>query len=507
MNFSSYQLAIFDFLANNPTKSLTINAVAGSGKTTTAIEAIRRTPTNQSVLAIAFNKSTATDWQSKTANMRNVQAKTLHSHGMQAFIRAKVRTKLDTMKWRKYISDNALSSVISQEDNEYFAFCKNASQLLDLCRINLITFGEIEKIEEIADRHSIECIADEVSVVNELLNLVYRLDTTNGTAIIDFTDMITLPIMVGSLKKHIAKYQHVFIDEAQDLSKAQQQLMLASIDTTKKGRFVAVGDPRQAINGFCGAMNDSFSQLEALADKSLPLSVNYRCGKAMIKLAQEIVPQIEAHEGAIEGVVDEVMDLKLANKGDMVICRKSAPLVALCLRLLAANKIAYVKGTDICEGLKNLMKKSKAKEINELFLWLDKELEKVRQNLLAKGIKAEAVGSCPSVTRFEDKIKCLQVLSERCCTITEVENLLDRIFTEVNSGKAITLSTIHKAKGLEADNVFIALPSCLPMTWKGQQSWEYEQEQNLRYVAVTRAKKVLHFINLDEEGLANIVVD
>ena len=98
----------------------------------------------------------------------------------------------------------------------------------------------------------------------------------------------------------------IFIDEAQDLSKAQQQLMLASIE--EGGRFIAVGDPRQAINGFCGAMNDSFNQLEVLAQNSLPLSVNYRCGSNMINLAQEIVPQIEAHEGAIEGLKNEIAE-------------------------------------------------------------------------------------------------------------------------------------------------------------------------------------------------------
>lgn len=503
MNFSEYQNNIFEFVVNNLNKSLTIKSVAGSGKTTTAIEAIKRIPRNEEVLSIAFNKAVVTDWQTKMANMRNVQCRTLHGHGMKTFIRAKIKTKLDNLKWLKYIRENDLSSVVSREnEQEYNLFVNNAKRLLDLCRINLILNGQIDEIEAIAEKHNIECLADEVSVVNDILNLCYQLD---NDGLIDFTDMIVLPTMVKSLNKYIEKFPHVFIDEAQDLSKAQQKLMLMSIK--KGGRFIAVGDPRQAINGFCGAMNDSFSQLEELAQNTLPLSVNYRCGRKMIELAQEIVPHIEAHEGAIEGVVDEVTDLKGVTKGDMIICRKSAPLIGLCLRLLSVGKIAYVKGQDICESLKTLIKKSKAKDIETLFEWIDKEIEKQRQKLIAKGIKAEAVDSCPSIVHLQDKLKGLQILSERCCTLDEVCNLLDRIFTEVASGKAITLSTVHKSKGLEADNVFVALPNCLPMTWKGQQEWEYEQEMNLKYVAITRAKKQLHFINVDEDKLVDIVVD
>lgn len=505
MNFSTFQNDIFDFVTTNNNKSLTINAVAGSGKTTTAIEAIKRIPRQEEVLAMAFNKSIATEWQTKMAVLRNVQCRTLHSHGMKTFIRAKIKTKLDNNKWQKYITENELSSVVSREDNEYYLFCSNTKRLLDLCRLNLLTYGQVDEIEEVAERHNIECIADEVTVVNDLLNLCYSLDKEGNTTIIDFTDMIVLPTMVKSLNKYVEKFPHVFIDEAQDLSKAQQALMLMSI--AKNGRFIAVGDPRQSINGFCGAMNDSFTQLEELAQNSLPLSVNYRCGRNMINLAQEIVPQIEAHDDAIDGVVDEVTDLKNISKGDMIICRKSAPLIGLCLRLLSVGKIAYVKGQDICDSLKTLIKKSKADDIESLFEWLDKEIENQRKKLIAKGIKADAVESCPSIIHLQDKLKCLQILTERCCTLQEVNNLLDKIFTEVNSGKAITLSTVHKSKGLEADNVFIALPNCLPMTWKGQQSWEYEQECNLKYVAVTRAKKQLHFIKIDEDQLKDIVVD
>ena len=63
------------------------------------------------------------------------------------------------------------------------------------------------------------------------------------------------------------------------------------------------------------------------------------------------------------------------------------------------------------------------------------------------------------------------------------------------------LSTVHKAKGLEADNVYIICPDSLPMKFENQQEWEYAQEMNLKYVAVTRAKKKLVFVDVPEERL------
>jgi DNA helicase-2/ATP-dependent DNA helicase PcrA len=59
----------------------------------------------------------------------------------------------------------------------------------------------------------------------------------------------------------------------------------------------------------------------------------------------------------------------------------------------------------------------------------------------------------------------------------------------------VKIYTIHRAKGLEADRVFILNYSRLPETKIGQNEWEMEQEINLKYVAITRAKKVLYLIN------------
>ena len=77
-----------------------------------------------------------------------------------------------------------------------------------------------------------------------------------------------------------------------------------------------------------------------------------------------------------------------------------------------------------------------------------------------------------------------------------MEELVEKINSIFSGNKedAIQLSTVHKAKGLEADNVFILCPSLMPSKI-AKKDWEWETEKNLIYVAYTRAKKSLNFLS------------
>ena len=95
-----------------------------------------------------------------------------------------------------------------------------------------------------------------------------------------------------------------------------------------------------------------------------------------------------------------------------------------------------------------------------------------------------------------DKIRALEVIGENCCTIQELNERIDTIFAEERT-EGISLSTVHKAKGLENDRVFIACDSLMPSK-SAHLPWEVEQEKNLQYVAYTRAKTYLGFLSEEE---------
>ena len=60
--------------------------------------------------------------------------------------------------------------------------------------------------------------------------------------------------------------------------------------------------------------------------------------------------------------------------------------------------------------------------------------------------------------------------------------------------EAVLLSTVHRAKGMESERVYIAEPLTLPLLWEGQKQWQEQQEQNLLYVALSRSTKDLFLI-------------
>ena len=507
MKYSKFQENIF--AAAMATFSFVVNAVAGSGKTTTMVEVAKRLRSNfKSVLFLAFNKSIATELASRMQGS-GADCKTLHAVGYSALFKVLGRAmKVNDRKWSTYLDENlenlcSISFVTpnGQEDGKAKReFISNAMKLLNLCRINLIKGGDLQGIQSLAYYHGmIESPTDEMDefeCVNEILYKCYELD---NTCEVDFTDMITLPITDKKVNTKIAKYDVVIVDEAQDLSKAQQQVMLSCIK--RGGKFIAVGDPRQAINGFAGSDANSFAELKELADgKELPLSCCYRCGKTIINAAQEIVQDIEAFEGASEGNIETVYDFNKLGTRDMILCRLSAPLVGLCLNMLASGISAKVKGTDILEGLKKMIVKSKAATIAELFAVFEKETEKLIKQAEKNGM--ENPSQAPSVVRYTDRVECIRIVSEGCITIEQLVSNLNQLFADEISGNCVTLSTIHKAKGLESDNVFIILPSKLPLTFDGQKEWQYTQELNLKYVAITRAKKNLFWVCLSDRDLA-----
>ena len=306
---SKYQKAFFTFLQKGRA-NVVLDAVAGSGKSTTIVRALALIPADKRVLFLAFNKSIVEELKRKIGNMPNVDIKTLHSLGASAITRS-LKSAVNPDKYKAYINDGiATKSIFPYNDNltaeERGDWKQNIMSLIDLGRVNLVK--RADDLEELAFKHNLILVDNEISIAMRAIGW----GLTN-TSEIDFTDMIYFPCVK---KIQLFRYDYVFIDECQDLNAAQRTLFLQCIKTG--GRFVAVGDPRQAIYGFAGADVESFNLLKNLPHTAhMPLSVCYRCDASIIASAKEIVPQIEAREGAPNGTIDMDAKLEQVQDGDM----------------------------------------------------------------------------------------------------------------------------------------------------------------------------------------------
>jgi hypothetical protein len=140
--------------------------------------------------------------------------------------------------------------------------------------------------------------------------------------------------------------------------------------------MIFVGDPCQAIYGFTGADSDAMDQLRAATNAiTLPLTVTYRCPKAIVAEANKLVPDIVAHEDAPQGIVRSIeydgMFGENLSKDDVVLCRNTAPLVQLAYTFLAKGIACRVEGRAIGEGLAKLAKRWKLSGLAALLTKLE----------------------------------------------------------------------------------------------------------------------------------------
>lgn len=496
---SKYQQAIFDFISHGVGNAV-INATAGSGKTSTLVNALRLINSDLSVLFIAFNKDIVTELKKKIgSDLQNVTVSTVHSIGFSMLRRNFFGNNftVDQFKYKTYIKKHL--SALTTMDLFNFSKSKKANYLDNI--ITLVDLGRCylaqsdKELVKIADTYGIDLIGDETQVV---LNVLEWGSTNLDT--IDFGDMVWLPYELDLQPKGL-QYDFVFCDECQDISDVQRELFLRCF---KKGtRFVGIGDEKQSIYGFNGANSLSFKNLQNLPNTiNLPLSITYRCPKKVVNYVKKYVPEIEARSDAPEGEIVYDVKIKDVEDNSMVLCRNKMPLVMLYMRYLRMGKQAYIRGKDIGLNLINMINCTDKELLNQdmkadgVFVRLYENLFDTRNRLMAKrGLDIKDATLSDSVISQYDSIKALEVLSEGLQTANELRLRIQTVFGEDKLG--ICLSTIHKAKGLEADNVYIACRSLMP-SMMAEQEWELQQEDNLQYVAYTRTKYKLGFISEKE---------
>lgn len=508
---SQYQETIFSWVINGRGDAV-VQAVAGAGKTVTLVEAAKLLK-NERAVFLAFNKHVAQQLQQRLGNA--MTAKTIHSVGLAALRQTiKIPVVVDDNKYgdiakphAQEIADNlkrnyagelrrwAKSKKDSKEPEEPLSAGQILGQLKQLAhytRVTLTNEKDFNAVEKMVEHFG--CLDNSL----DLKQLHYSLTSilregqflAERQGLIDYDDMLWLP---NRWNLTLRKSDWVAIDEAQDISPAQLDLILKM--RSRGGRMIWVGDENQAIFGFAGASSDSIQQIiKATNATVLPLSICYRCPKSHIELAKSIVPSIEPAPGAIEGIIEyisyEKVDQIIA-EGDLVISRCTAPAIKLCIELIAKKIPARVRGRDIGKMLTAIVKEIASQPYFD-FEKFGYALQTYQHDKIIKLQQQKNTES--QIESLRDRISGLWV----CYQAFHANNVQDfcaeieQLFSDIRS--SVMLSTVHRAKGLEERRVFILRPDQLPLKWQNQRKWELEQEYNLHYVALTRAKEALYFI-------------
>lgn len=509
---SDYQNEIFNEIEYGY-ENIIINSAAGSSKTTTIINACKYIPEDKRIMFVAFNNEIVKEIKEKIQN-NGVHVTTFHSLGLKILLENgyRIKTKsdnqwsdgdtlLDEYKYNTYTSQhiNDYSETLHtlSKKSEQSLYRRNIHNLVSLSRYYLIF--KPNEIESLAKNYGYTLFGDECALTKEIL-----LWGMSNLSTMDYTDLIWLPNVLNLPTKRYL-YDFIFIDEAQDTSIAQQSLIKKCFK--RNTRFVAVGDNAQKINTWCGASEMAIENLKRDGRfKELSLPISYRCPKRIVEFAKAYSDNIMASDSAIDGEIRYDVSVNEPIRGDIVLCRNTSPLIELHLKYHRFNKKSRIRGNDeIMEKYISLIDEFKEcmfidRGMNtttgllpKLYMKLIRNIEKSTGN---NAMTFEEAVLLNENLLLYDEICGISILSEGLLKVDELRDKINVIFGNTRDAD-IELMTVHKSKGLEADNVYILCPSLLPSKY-AKTEWEVKSEQNLCYVAYTRAKKTLNFMTEDK---------
>lgn len=480
--WSGQQSAIFDWTANG-SGNLVVRARAGTGKTTTITHACTFAPKGAKVLVAAFNKKIQLELERRIKG--NTEARTLHAIGY-ALLRG-IWGSVSANESDAVDRDRARDACGHQAPDDIILSVKKLAALLK--NVAPLTY-DIEVVKDVAQRFDIAPTEENEREGWDLERLARCAGKARDAALdrdangrISFDDMVYVAV---ALDLATPRYDLVIVDEAQDMNAAQ--LLLARAIVKKTGRVMVVGDDKQAIYGFRGADADGIDRLKAeLNAQELGLTTTYRCGKNIVNLARQLVPDFEAGPNNHEGVVDAIgydAVFAAAKPGDFVLSRKNAPLMPLCLGFLKRGIRARIEGRDLGKALAAIVSGFKAKSVpnylEKVAAWGEKSTKR------AGKIAKEALRQS-KLDEVADQVEVLTAIAEGCVNVAEILVRCTTLFgdSDGNTPAHVVLSSVHKAKGLEADRVFVLADTV---------SDRSTEEANIKYVAITRAKRHLTWL-------------
>jgi DNA helicase-2/ATP-dependent DNA helicase PcrA len=481
-------------LLKSSTCNILVEALAGCGKSTLIMMGVKELVKSQPKIEIgvcAFNKAIQLEMNDKIKeagfHWKQVNASTLHGMGF-GLLKFAFKPEIDDKKVLNLVKEindpdaqelrQQITKLVKMAKQEGFGFFDDRQ------------IGDVGAWYRMADHYDINGFDDttQMDLAVEHAQRVYK-RSLSMTDVIDFDDMILMPL----IKNMRVKFQKdvLFVDEAQDLSRSRQALARKFVKPS--GRMIIVGDRHQAIYGFSGAdaaaLDNMSKQLNATA---LPLSVTWRCPKAVVRQAQTIVPGIEAADTAPEGEVAEIADLPEGlGPETAILCRNTAPLIDMAYDLIRHGTACKVEGRDIGQGLIVMLNRWKVKTVDAFLNRLRDYQERETQKALAKG-KDERV------EQIEDKCDTLRAIANECLrqdkkTVADMVAFVEDLFAD-GAENVTTLATYHRSKGREWPTVILLEHAERCPSKFAKQAWQIEQENNLAYVAFTRAQERLLFL-------------
>lgn len=525
VKLSTYQQEIIDKF-NTTSDNMFISALAGSGKTFTLVELTKYT--HDYSVFLAFNKSIQQELEKRITNPK---FKTYTFNGLGYLIMMRnvndknpnCKVELDKFKTQNIVREVLFQNLYGFENLSFdikSELINEFSSLYDIGKARFVDFNNEQEVLKIINSYQLfekDCPMPKNTFDYIKLIDIINMEQFDNDGIISFGDQIYI-----TLKKLFSKewtvpnfllFKNIFADEAQDLNRCQQ--LLIKCIQRKDARVVAIGDKNQAIYAFNGSDTISIENMIKMFDmKEYNLPINYRCAISHLDYVNYQFPEIgiKACDTAPVGEILRIKEediVNFANAGDFILSRKNKDLCEIVLNLLSHGKSIYFKDEQFVKKILSKIKtfSQKSNSLNDLLVKLQKEqsrtekkLNKKQHDMITKGNVSESefeelTFSNDVTDLFDCVILLLKSYQELSGPFNGFYNYVEEMLNTKDSSNSIICTSIHQAKGLEANNVFI-LHEAKPFYELAYGNYEQKiQERNLSYIALTRAKQKLYLVD------------
>ncbi len=484
MHLTTEQLAIINSIGD-----IKINAVAGSGKTTTIIEYAKARPATSKILYLAFNKSVKLEAQKKFADrgLHNVKVETAHSLAYREIVfRYNYRVKANGYKTHEIVDilglqntgDKHVEYIAANHINKFVAyFCNSDKQKVQDLNYRDVVFDQEAKAFVSSAYAYIE---------KQTRQFLAKMDKGEIEITHDFY------LKKFQLSNPRLYFDYILFDEGQDASPAMLDVFFKQIATK-----VIVGDTHQQIYGWRFAVNS----LEKANFKTHNLSSSFRFSADIAKLAVDVLKW--------KNFVGEEQQFSIEGKGTgkeskvkAIIARTNLGLLLKAIEFVIEKK--NVKHIYFEGNIHSYTYADEGTSLYDVLNLYNRKPALIRDKLIAQMKSIEELEEYVEKTEDVQLKMMIEIVEEYGNEIPGILNQIkDKHVGNDEKHKAeMIFSTVHRCKGMEYDSIqivndFITQDKIEKQT-KGTRTDDeinvakLNEEINLLYVAVTRTKNLIH---------------
>jgi len=468
--------------------NIKINAVAGSGKTTTIVEYARTRPKGSKILYLAYNKSVKLEaiQKFKDKGLDNVKVETAHSLAFNYIIKNS-KFKVRTQAYKTHEIAEILGLQGNGEKHAEYILANHINKFITyFCNSDKLRVQDLNYLSVVSDKKARAFVATSYHYIESQTRLLLgKMDKGEIDVIHDFY------LKKFQLSNPKLPYDYILFDEGQDASATMLDIFLK-----QSAIKVIVGDTHQQIYGWRHAVNS----LEKADFQTYQLSTSFRFSQDIANLATEIL-QRKNHLTDYKPVIITGKGTSKDIKTKVVLARTNLGLLLKAIEYVREQK--KIKRLYFEGNITSYTYADDGASLYDVLSLYNGNYEMIKDKLI-KGMK-----DLEELEDYIEKTDDLQ-LSMMVEIVKSYGNDIPKIIKSIkekhveNDQKEkadMIFSTVHKSKGMEYDSVQL-VEDFLTEEKLERYLKEFKEDEimisklneeiNLLYVAVTRTKNSIY---------------